>query len=136
MKQIAALALLVVAFLATAHGAYGQAWGLKANIPFAFTVGDTWMPAGEYHITSPNSMSIQLTKSGGSAVTSIVTQKSHNESTGGNQLVFVKYGDRYFLAHVLCPTNTSLNVDVPRGKSARRALEASHQTETMVIAAR
>ena len=53
MKRISELALLIISSLATCTGAIGQQSAIKANIPFDFTVGNTWMPAGEYIISSP-----------------------------------------------------------------------------------
>ena len=53
MNRISAIALLTISSLATCTAAIAQQPTLKTNIPFDFTVGNTWMPAGEYRISSP-----------------------------------------------------------------------------------
>jgi hypothetical protein len=69
-----------------------------------------------------------------------VSSQSFYESRSGSQLVFDKYGDQYFLHRVLCPTVSSLNLDVPQGKAENqarsRSLEAKlpNGEETMVAA--
>ena len=55
--------------------------------------------------------------------------------------MFDKYGDQYFLRHVLCPTISSLNLDVPQGKAEKqarsRSLEAKlHNGEETLVAAK
>jgi hypothetical protein len=56
-------------------------------------------------------------------------------------LVFDKYGNQYFLRHVLCPTVASLNVDLAQGKAEKKAhsrsLEANlHNPEETLVAVR
>lgn len=137
MNRISAVALLTLASVATCTGAIAQQ--LKANIPFDFTVGNTWMPAGEYTITEPIRQVLQVR--GGGHVASIVSAESHNESNSGSQLVFDKYGDQYFLHEVLCSSISSLNLDITASKAERkareRALEAKlHIGEQTMVAAR
>ncbi len=55
--------------------------------------------------------------------------------------MFDKYGDQYFLRHVLCPSVASLNLDVPQGKAEKearsRSLEAKrHNGEQTMVAAK
>src|SRR5206468_3424826 len=112
MKRISALALLMVASLSAGTLAIAQRPVLKAHIPFDFAMGDSWMPAGDYVITSPNSNLIELRNTDGSARAVVVSLYSHDESKGGSKLEFDKYNERYFLHRVLCPTITSMNVNV------------------------
>jgi hypothetical protein len=70
-----------------------------------------------------------------------VSTHSYNESDSGSKLVFDKYGDQYFLHRVLCPSITSLNLDVPQGAAARKArsrfLEAKlYKGEEILVAAK
>ena len=48
MNRIAAIALFVGATLITAGSAAAQSSVVEANIPFNFTVSDTFLPAGTY----------------------------------------------------------------------------------------
>jgi hypothetical protein len=140
MNRISTIALLAIASLATCAGAFGQDRALKANIPFDFTVGNTWMPAGEYIISSPfGGQVLELRNPHKSAFVTVIGSMSYDESNSGSKLVFDTYGDSYFLRHVLCPTVASLNLDVPQGKAEKRArarsLEAKlHNGETLVAA--
>jgi hypothetical protein len=139
MNRISTIALLAIASLATCAGAFGQDRTLKANIPFDFTVGNTQMPAGVYKISSPYGGSvIELRSDNKSAFVTVVSAASHEESKSGGKLVFDRYGDYYFLRHVLCPTVASLNLDIPEGKAEKRtrSLEAKlhNGAETLVAA--
>ncbi len=138
MTQIPKIALLAIASLGAATAAIAQDHVVKANIPFDFAVGDTWMPAGEYLLSSPTREVLQVRSADRTKMATIVSSQSYNESRTGGKLVFDKYGNQYFLRHVLCPTVASLNVDVPQGKSEKKAharsLEANLQNsgETLV----
>lgn len=141
MKRISALALLTIASMATCIGAIGQQAAIKANIPFDFTVGDIWMPAGEYTISSPTREVVQVRSADLARTATIVSMESSHESGSGSQLLFDKYGDQYFLHRVLCPTVTSLNLDLPQGKPEKqarsRSLEAKlHKGEETLVAAK
>jgi hypothetical protein len=140
MKRISALALLAIASMAACTGAIGQQPAIKANIPFDFTVGNNWMPAGEYTITSPLRHVVQFRSTDLAKTATIVSIQSYQESDSGSKLVFDRYGDQYFLHHILCPSSASLNLDVPQGltaeKARSRALEARlpNGEETLVAA--
>jgi hypothetical protein len=138
MKPIYALALLFGASLAVTSSARAQTPAVEAHIPFDFTVANTWMPAGDYVISSPLMHVVQVRKSDGSAFASVIAMHSNHESRSGSKLEFTKYGDRYFLHRVLCPTNTAMNDDLARSKSEKKArtLEASiHDGEEILLAA-
>jgi hypothetical protein len=140
MNRISAVTLLAIASLATCGSAIAQQPSIKANIPFSFTVGNTWMPAGEYTITLPMQHVVQLQSADHTKSAEIVSSQSYDESRSGSKLVFDKYGDQYFLRHVLCPSVSSLNLDVPQGKPEKSArshsLEAkgNNGEQTMVAA--
>ena len=140
MNRISAVTLLAIASLAACGSAVAQQSTIKANIPFDFTVGNTWMPAGEYTISSPLQHIVQLRSADNARTAEIVSSQGYNESRSGSKLVFDKYGDQYFLRHVLCPAVSSLNLDVPQGKAEKSArshsLEAKGNSgeQTMVAA--
>jgi hypothetical protein len=139
MNRISTIALLAIASLATCAGAYGQDRAVKANIPFDFTVGNTWMPAGEYKISSPfDGAVIELQSMNKTAFVTVIGTASQIKSNSKGELVFDRYGDTYYLHQVLSPTVARLNVDVPPGKAEKRArsLEAKlhNGAETLVAA--
>jgi hypothetical protein len=119
MNRASAIALLTLASVASCTGAMAQ--GLKANVPFDFTVGNKWMPAGEYTLTSPSDGVLALRS--GTHITMIATLQSSDESRSGSKLVFDKYDDQYFLHEVLCPNLVSLNLRIPKSKAEKRARE-------------
>ena len=141
MNRISAIGLLSIAALATCTGAIAQQPAIKANIPFDFRVGDTWMPAGEYTISSPLESIVQLRSADLARTATITSSPSFNESNSGSELVFDKYGDQYFLHRVLCPTVSSLNLDVTQGKAEKQARSRSLEAklpkgEQTLVAAR
>lgn len=140
MNRISALALVAIASMATCTAAFGQS-AVKANIPFDFTVGNTWMPAGHYTISTPTQQVVNLRNTDLAKTATIVGSHSFDESGSGSKLVFDKYGDQYFLHQVLCPSFTSLNLNLPQGKAEKkalsRALEAKlHIGEGTMVAAK
>ena len=127
MNRISATALLAIASVASCTGAIAQQPALRANIPFDFTVGNTWMPAGEYTITSPTHDVLELKS--GSHIASVVSIQSGAESNSGSELVFDRYDDQYFLHQVLCPNLVSLNLQIPSSKSEKRARERAMEAK-------
>jgi hypothetical protein len=139
MKRITALALLTIASLASYSSANAQERGMKANIPFDFTVGNTWLPAGEYTIYSPAQQVIRLHNADNTSAATVVSSHSNYEAGSGSKLIFLKYGDRYFLHRVLCPANSALNLDIAQGKAEKeaRTQEAKlHTGNEVLVAAR
>ena len=138
MKRIPTLSLIILAAL-TAIPAIAQGVVLKADIPFGFTVGDTYLPAGHYTLSSPMSGIVRVANENTNAVSTVSTTHGFTDPGHASKLVFEKYGDRYFLHHVLCPTTVSLNVDIPEwnGEKRTRAREAKlEHGEQILIAAR
>ena len=141
MKSITvvAFAACLLASFAVVGNVSAQDRTIKANIPFDFTVGNTWMPAGEYRISSPFREVVEVRSADLTRTAEIVSSESHMELGSGSKLVFDKYGDQYFLRHVLCPSVASLNLDIPQGKAEKntRSLEAKrHSGEQTMVAAK
>ena len=121
MNRISAIALLAIASVASCTGAIAQQPGLIAHIPFDFTVGNTWMPAGDYTISSPTHFLLELKSS--SNVALVASSQSYDESNSGSKLVFDRYSDQYFLHEVLCPNFASMNLQIPASKAEKRVRE-------------
>jgi len=116
MKRISAIALLTVGILAASTGLVAQERVVTANIPFNFTVGEKGMPAGEYTISSPGRNIIKIESADKRHAGFVSSSQSYHEPSSTPQLVFDRYGERYFLHRVLSAKNTSLNTDIPSGK--------------------
>ena len=120
MKRIPTLSLMILAAL-SAIPALAQGVVLKAEVPFGFTVGDTYLPAGQYTISSPYAGVVRVANDSKNMAATVSDVHDFSDPGHGSKLVFEKYGERYFLHHVLCPTTVSLNVDIPEWNAEKRA---------------
>jgi len=99
--MIAALAALMLMALAPA---YAHTTSATVNIPFAFTVDDVQMPAGEYLITTPSEKVIRFQRVGGAEVeTTVINGNEAAKGSGSPKVVFRRYGKQYFAAAVYLP---------------------------------
>jgi hypothetical protein len=122
MKSMRAITLFAIASLATATGLLAQNRAVKVNVPFAFSAGDTWMPAGEYTVSAANFPVVQIKSTDGRDRTWILGLKGYHESKSGSMLEFDKVGNDYFLHRILSPAGSSMNIDLATGKHEKRAL--------------
>jgi len=139
MKRIPTLALFTLAALTALPGAMAQGVALKADIPFAFTVGDTPLPAGEYTISSPVSGLIRVSNDRTHDVATVSTSHGNHDAGTNSKLLFNRYGDRYFLHRVFCPGTSAMNVDIAvwsREKKAKTLEAKLNQSEQILVAAR
>ncbi len=97
---ITILSLVVMSLMFNAAGAYAQS-SAKADIPFAFNVGTTQLPAGTYDvkalIQSPYEIMIQNYQTSAAAVSIARREPPRNTEA---KLVFHRVGNQYFLAEV------------------------------------
>src|SRR5690349_6065995 len=102
--------LSVAALAATAKAQSGS--GLRANVPFDFTVAGKSFAAGHYSITRASQTSGDLVLEVNSLdqnsrvfpiTTRLQTQTPRNQSV----LIFHRYGDEYFLAQVWAAGSTT-----------------------------
>ena len=139
MKNFVGFLLVAMAILATATGAIAQDRVVNATIPFDFTAGERFLPAGQYILFSPYSNVIEIQSQDKRIVTFVVATHGFEEPASGSQLEFTKYGQHYFLHRIICPVATGMNMMIPSGKPEERVL--SHEVkldlgETVFIAAR
>lgn len=137
MKCFPAIALLALAAAIVTPSSQAQGTALKANVPFDFVVGDNTMPAGEYTITTPLSGVIRMVSADGHNVGSVVVLHGSDEARRGSKLVFLRYGDDYFLHQILCSNSAQMNVNIAAWKLEKRAQtrEAKLQTGNRVLVA-
>ena len=138
-KQLINYGLLIVMVAMVAdQSAKAQAltYGLRANIPFAFTVGNTQLPAGKYSVSRVLPYSgdgvIKINSLGDKAsalrtTIPVVTGKPKDKAT----LVFHRYGDQYFLFQVWA-AGVSTGLTFPLSRTERELQEK--QTESMGVA--
>jgi len=128
MKSITMIASAVCLFasFAVVGTVSAQDHAAKATVPFGFNVGDKWVPAGTYTISSDmrsNLISIR-DKDRNIALWSLVKSDSRRLNQG--KLVFTKYGDRYFLHEILC-SSCGMNFALPGSRHEK--LARAHQEE-------
>ena len=123
MKHITvfAIAICLLASFAGSGSVSAQDHAARATIPFNFNVGDRWVPAGTYTITSnmTNPKIICIRSADGNIALLSVTQSDEGRSDAG-RLVFTKYGDHYFLHEILC-SRCGMNLAFPGSKHERLA---------------
>jgi hypothetical protein len=129
MKRIKVfvIAVCLLASFAATGTVSAQDHGATATVPFNFNVGDTWVPAGTYIMTSDMSNpKVILIRSKDGKITLLSVTQSEDRRSDAARLVFKKYGDQYFLHEILC-SRCGMNVAFHGSrheKLARTRLEA------------
>jgi hypothetical protein len=138
MKRIAAIALLAIANFAMAGTSFAQAKGVRADVPFDFTVGNQLLPAGTYTIQTESQGLIAIKNHDKPISVFTLVDRDGGKVPNGGKLRFHKYGDRYFLSEILCSW-ADMNVKVrPSNTEKRVQLQQAmvHPSSEVFIAAR
>ena len=122
MKRITAIALIAMANFALAGTSFAQSNGVRATVPFDFTVGNKLLPSGTYTIQkeSTNANVIVIRSHDKPIATLSLVNQDGNKSPNGGKLLFHKYGSQYFLSEILCD-QAEMNVEIPPSKTEKRA---------------
>jgi hypothetical protein len=128
MKKYLALYLAIGAILGIAVKANAE--DLKVNVPFDFHVNGKTLPAAAYVIRDglPDSKSALLFVTRGTGALAVVNQ--FDSSAVGNELVFHKIGDEYFLSDVVRPDGT---MHFAPSKAERKLTAAVNQQSVTTI---
>lgn len=95
-----ALAMLAVALIVSVPFAQAQN-GVKADVPFAFSLQDKAMPAGNYQIVWLSDQAFEVRNLDGGLGQLLLKQISVQSSQAKSpRLVFHKYGEQYFLSEI------------------------------------
>jgi hypothetical protein len=137
MKQLAtrlAAAALLLTGLGTTSQLYAQSNEVRATIPFNFIVVGKQMPAGKYQffVDSDGLLCIRNLQQPIGALSQISDRDGTRSND--NNLVFHKYGDRYFLSEVHS-RSMIVNGEIPRSKLEKQSQEASVDHATTLVAA-
>jgi hypothetical protein len=95
--------IVALAFVTAVVSANGQSQRVRADIPFEFAVGDKTLPSGAYAIKSftAGGEAMMIRSEDAKSVALRLTNAIADErNVGLVQLVFHRYGERYFLAEV------------------------------------
>jgi hypothetical protein len=111
-KLLSFLVVSVFALTIFAGKAHAQIVGdLDVDIPFQFHAGNTKLPAGKYriHMLDDTDLTVmEITSADGSTSALFQVQESDaNSAPAKSELIFNKYGNRYFLAKLFDEGNPS-----------------------------
>jgi hypothetical protein len=135
MKGLLSTATVALAGLCVVGSLQAQTREVRANIPFNFIVGSQQLPAGSYEFSPGNDYTLVIQNREHPATLLSMFKKQDTSAGAKCQLVFDKYGDRYFLREVQSNA-VAINGSVPVSKLEKQAgrHEASIQTETVLVA--
>lgn len=130
--------MLALAFLAAAQFVRAQE-PVLAKIPFAFTAGDTPLPAGEYRVekvgVSSPALLIRCTE-GSPAIMVVTSPATVNAPQQESKLVFRRYGNRYFLAQVWSAGSSRGRQLRESAKEKKQVLARTEAPDQVTIVAR
>ena len=110
-----------------------EAQTLEAKIPFAFNVGATAMPAGEYRIHYSNHIMTMQSKTDYRTVNVLVLPKSRSSQKKEGVLEFRCYGNARFFSGIWAP-NSSSGEGLVQSSRERELASRSAQAQPTVIA--
>jgi hypothetical protein len=139
MKRTTAIALIAMANFVLAGTSFAQSNGVRATVPFDFTVGTKLLPSGTYTIEKDrlHANVIEIRSHDKAIAVLSLVHPDGNKSPKVGQLRFHKYGGQYFLSEILSE-QAGMNVELSPSKAEKRVrleqatLNSSSQT---VIAA-
>jgi hypothetical protein len=97
---------------------------IRADVPFDFMVAGKTLPAGQYTVDTRNSSGTLVIRN--KETRQVVGSISHRYEVGADskpQLVFHRYGNKYFLAKVV---GYAKGNELPKSKAEREAAKAGH----------
>ncbi len=118
--RIIALAILVAAFASLSPAMHAQMKAIASvSVPFPFDYGTKHFAPGVYTIRM-DGLGLLLIGSRDGIGMAIAQTGSKTNTRGGNQVIFRKYGDRYFLTEVLLADRGD-RITVLESKAEKRA---------------
>jgi hypothetical protein len=125
-NSIAQSSLMVFSLLLTAAGAHAQS-AARANVPFAFKVGTTQLPAGTYAIQNDHGSNVVMVRNVQTGASVLAMGRQEYPSRKTNKLIFHRYGSQYFLTEILGSQGTQAMV-FPATKQEKELQLAHAQT--------
>ena len=137
------IAIMIVCgvFAINGHAQTSVSPTMRAHVPFAFTVGEKNLPAGDYtvRILNPTSdrKALQIRSENGRASAIVQTVGVHGALAENAKLVFRRYGAQYFFAKAqMAGDTTSLAATKTRAERAtQRALKRNDSSTIIAIVA-
>jgi hypothetical protein len=131
---------VALAFTLSVYASKAQAQivgDLEANIPFQFHVGNAKLPAGQYriHVLDNSDLTVMEISSADGSTSALfeVQQAEANSTPAKSELIFNKYGNRYFLAKLFDEGNPS-GSEVPKSRYEKSVSQAAAEAQAHVPA--
>lgn len=135
-RILAVAAVLLVSTMVSAQCHAQTTIAMKGNVPFAFTVGDKTLPAGEYSVQNViwGNESVQLIRSlGGSDSFVVGTLQADGKNNDSSPcLVFHRYGDQYFLSQIWYGSDSGRELSKSRREKELAGHEAPREVAVML----
>ncbi|SRR6266851_1993417 len=110
---------------------------IEANIPFPFHAGNAKLPPGKYviHMLDNSDLKVMEISSADGSLSALfeVQDAEANSTPGKSELIFNKYGDRYFLAKLFDEGNAN-GSEVSKSTYEKKIGQASAEAQTHVAA--
>ncbi len=137
-QLLSLLIALVFALTMYPSKAHAQIVGaLEVNIPFQFHAGNTKLPPGKYVIRMLDDTDLtvmEITSADGSTSALFEVQSAEaNSAPAKTELIFNKYGNRYFLAKLFDEGNPS-GSQVPKSRYEKRISQEAAEAQAHVPA--
>jgi hypothetical protein len=132
-RSVAILSAMALVTVLSPLAVWLDAAEVTCQIPFAFTVNDTPLPAGHYTVSTQGSA---LFISGLTRSAIVLGQPAESSTRTTPKLVFDKLGDEYTLREVWLDGRSGREFPKSRSHEARRLAAGQSKVERLVIAAR
>jgi hypothetical protein len=139
-KLFLTLCLLTVGGGVVANAQIDSDMRIQANVPFAFAVGDTTLPAGNYEIkrvddNAPNVLELRSADGRTSVIFETENAQTRDDQAASKtELVFNKFGDEYFFSQLWVSGSVS-GSDLPKSRMEKRLASSGSQSERHSLAA-
>ncbi|MGH9972187.1 MAG: hypothetical protein ACREBG_30955 [Pyrinomonadaceae bacterium] len=133
-KGFLALCLLTVGGGVAANAQIGSVVTIRGNVPFAFMVGNTTLPAGKYEIrglndNNPNVLEVRSVN----GRTTVFADTENVEAKGDriankSELIFDKVGDKYFLSQIW-PAGSAFGSELMKSRTEKNLEDGGMRSE-------
>ena len=134
VKMLLTLCILTVGGGVVANAQIDADTHVQADVPFAFVVGNSTLPAGAYEIrrlddVNPKVLEIRNMNEHINIVFQTVdAQTPNDEPMNTTELVFDRLGDRYFLSQVW-EIGSATGADLPKSRMEKRLADSGIRPE-------
>jgi hypothetical protein len=136
-NMFGALMTLIVACTIAIPAVHAQT-SMRADVPFAFAVGDKQLPSGAYEVRDVGRATLIATRDGQGKVLGLY-QYAGPAKVGETKLVFDKIGDRYFLRQIWSSVHGQ-GLQLPESKMEKEFQASNRESgsgaETVIVAMR